>query len=113
MVVMDRFVLQCPAAVSWIVWLSEPDLEIREESLGGSRTMAYVSRFDSRSIAKSYAACLNRSGSWIAMLGLTGVTFTTDPSGKATQLSVNHFKLPVRNGVGGLVMEPGVFKRIS
>ncbi|MGB8464417.1 MAG: serine hydrolase [Terrimicrobiaceae bacterium] len=43
--------------------------------------------------------------------GLSGVTFTTDPSGKATQLSVNHFKLPVRNGVGGLVMEPGVFKR--
>jgi len=45
--------------------------------------------------------------------GLSGVTFTTDPSGKATQLSVNHFALPVRNGAGDLVMQPGVFKRIS
>ena len=45
--------------------------------------------------------------------GLSGVTFTTAPSGKATQLSVNHFALPVRNGAGDLVMQPGVFKSIS
>ena len=45
--------------------------------------------------------------------GLSGVTFTTDPSGQVTQLSVNHFKLPAHSDAGGLVMQPAVFKRIS
>lgn len=44
--------------------------------------------------------------------GLSGVTFVPNGSGGVSELSVNHFTMPARGSQDGLVLKPGVFKKM-